>query len=99
MSNMREITRTGSHDRKKMEIAQGGRLCECKSGEVRLRDGAAVSSMHLKCFIRNRLINTDPLFNLVPKSYIRRANKGGGGGGNPDVRLMERTCRGPTLQR
>lgn len=48
-------------------------------------DGTTASSMHLKCFIRNRLINIDPLFDSVLKGYSTseplKGSKGGKGGG------------------
>jgi len=38
--------------------------------------------MHLKCFIRNRLINIDPLFNSVLKGHSSGPFRGPGGGGD-----------------
>lgn len=41
--------------------------------------------MHLKCFIRNHLINNNPLFDSVLKGYSTneplKGRKGGGGSG------------------
>lgn len=53
----------GHVERRKRERESGEREIQTKGcvwpGTVR-RGGTTVNSMHLKCFIRNRLINIDP---------------------------------------